>query len=124
MKPHQIAFVALTIFGVIALGMSPLARAVARADSGRALQEINANQILPMIIVLQGLDPVSQRRVVEAELVRRGERWVYEVKLLRSNGQLEEVNLDARNGTLVKREELEEAARGRGGERERGREGR
>ena len=39
--------------------------------------------------------------VLEVELERHGQRWIYEIKLLRPGGALSKLLVDARDGTVI-----------------------
>ena len=70
-------------------------------DQARALRE--AGEILPLQEILQHLDPPGQR-VLEVELERKGDRYVYEMETVDEAGQVWELYFDARSGELLKRE--------------------
>src|SRR5690606_32183717 len=99
------------------------ATAVERGELDRARQALESGEIVPLPPVLERLESTFRGQVVKAELKRRSGRWIYEVKLLPSSTRLLELNIDARSGTLLDDEEYD-AARTRGGERERERESR
>ncbi len=95
--------------GVLAAGLL-LSAAVAMpgyaddlSDHDRARQALEAGEILPLQTVLEkvGLDTPGQ--VMEVELERRQQRWVYEIKLLRTGGSLVKLVVDASDGTILAR---------------------
>lgn len=57
--------------------------------------------MLPLRTVLERVEREYPGQVMEVELERSGERWVYEIKLLRTGGALQKLKVDARNGTLI-----------------------
>lgn len=120
--PHPVFAAGLLGLG-LGLGLPPAGHAVERGELDRARQVIDANEIQPLATVLARIAPAYQRQVVEAELRRSGERWIYEIKLLPASGSLRELRFDARTGALLQDDDLDEA-RSRGGERGREREGR
>ena len=71
------------------------------SDHDRARQALLAGEILPLTTVLERIAREMPGQVMEVELERRGERWVYEVKVLRSGGALVKLLVDARDGTIL-----------------------
>lgn len=74
------------------------------ADSGdhdRARRALEAGQILPLKTVLERVGRESPGQVMEVELERKGDRWVYEIKLLRTGGALVKLRVDASDGRLI-----------------------
>lgn len=76
-----------------------------RHDHDRARRALEAGEILPLRTVLETLARDTPGQVMEVELERKGERWVYEIKLLRAGGSLVKLRVDARDGTIIPRRE-------------------
>lgn len=74
-----------------------------RRDHDRARRALEAGEILPLKTVLETLARDTPGQVMEVELERKGERWVYEIKLLRAGGSLVKLKVDARDGTIIPR---------------------
>lgn len=72
-----------------------------RHDHDRARQALEAGEVLPLRTVLERVEREYPGQVMEVELERKGERWVYEIKMLRTGGALQKLKFDARNGTLL-----------------------
>ena len=72
-------------------------------DHDRARQALEAGEILPLKTVLEkvGLDTPGQ--IMEVEMERKRERWVYEIKVLRPGGALVKLVIDASDGTILAR---------------------
>jgi hypothetical protein len=85
------------------LGLALPCLADSSADHDRARQALEAGEILPLKTVLETLLRNTPGQVMEVELERRGERWVYEIKLLRPGGSLARYRVDAREGTIISR---------------------
>ncbi|MDD3935285.1 MAG: PepSY domain-containing protein [Rhodoferax sp.] len=87
------------------LGVSGMSRA--ESDHDRARQALEAGEVLPLGTVLErvGRDHPGQVLDVELELDKHGgvARWVYELKLLRKDGALVKLEVDARTGTVISR---------------------
>jgi len=79
----------------------------AESDHDRARQALEAGEVLPLGTVLErvGRDHPGQVLDVELELDKHGgaARWVYELKLLRKDGALVKLEVDARTGTVISR---------------------
>lgn len=92
------------VFGLgLMLALALPCRADSSADHDRARQALEAGEILPLRTVLETLLRNTPGQVMEIELERRGERWVYEIKLLRPGGSLARYLVDAREGTIISR---------------------
>ncbi len=71
-------------------------------DDARALREQGA--IVPLEEILRAATAQHPGRVVEVELDRRGEAYVYEIELLDAAGEVWELRYDAGTGALLKEE--------------------
>lgn len=74
------------------------------ADSGdhdRARKALEAGEILPLKTVLEMVGRESPGQVMEVELERKRDRWIYEIKLLRQGGSLVKLQVDANDGTII-----------------------
>ena len=71
-------------------------------DHERARAAVQAGQVLPLATLLQQLQRSPPGQVLEVELERDDGRWIYELKLLQSGGQLLKLELDAATGQVLK----------------------
>lgn len=101
MKLHQKLLHPVCLALLLALGGSLPAQADDRQDHDRARHALEAGEVLPLRTVLERVEREYPGQVMEVELERSGERWVYEIKLLRTGGALQKLKVDARNGTLI-----------------------
>lgn len=90
---------ALLLTAVLSAG----AQARDRGDHERAREAVVAGQILPLRTVLERLEREHAGQVLEIELESEDRRWVYEVKLLQSGGQLLKLEIDAGTGEVIGR---------------------
>ena len=74
----------------------------ADSDHDRARQALEAGEILPLRSVLDKLARDVPGQVMEVELERSSERWIYEIKLLQAGGVLIKLKVDARDATVIK----------------------
>ncbi|MDQ7747070.1 PepSY domain-containing protein [Hydrogenophaga pseudoflava] len=91
-----------TVLVLAALG-SAGALARDRGDHERAREAVVAGQILPLRTVLDRLEREQAGRVLEIELESEDRRWIYEVKLLQPDGQLQKLVIDAGTGEVIGR---------------------
>ncbi len=90
-----------------ALALLLLAPAQARdLDQDEALRLRQEGVIQPLQQLLQqAMQRYPGARLLEAELEEDDDRYVYEVELLTSDGQVRELDLDAVSGRVLKDEE-------------------
>jgi uncharacterized membrane protein YkoI len=67
-------------------------------DHDRARQALESGEILPLRTILERVERDYPGQVMEVELDREDGRWRYEIKLLRRDGALVKLVLDARDG--------------------------
>lgn len=74
-------------------------------DHDRARQALEAGEVLPLRTILERVEREYPGQVIDVELEREHgnklDRWVYEVKVLRSGGSLVKLKVDARDGTIL-----------------------
>lgn len=93
------------------LGAAP-AWSGSRDDHERALQAVQAGQVLALTTVLERLGREHPGQVLEVELECDKGQWIYEIKLLSPDGQLMKLKLDARTAQVL-RLKMREAGRAR-----------
>jgi uncharacterized membrane protein YkoI len=86
---------------LLGVGGAMTARAGDAHDHDRARQALESGEILPLPAILDRVERSTPGQIMEVELDREGERWVYEIKVLRKGGSLVKLKLDARNGTAL-----------------------
>ena len=91
----------LTLGLGIALAAMATSQASDSGDHDRARQALAAGEILPLRTVLDRLARDTPGQVMEVELERHGERWIYEIRLLRPGGSLVKLLVDARDGEII-----------------------
>lgn len=72
-----------------------------RRDHERARAALAAGEIRPLSELLSQIEARYLGRVIETELDRRRDRWVYEFKLLPPSGRIYELIVDAETGALL-----------------------
>ncbi|WP_306602737.1 PepSY domain-containing protein [Azonexus sp.] len=77
------------------------AQADTRQDHEIARRAMAAGEILPLRTVLQRLEQAYPGEVLEVELEQESGRWIYEVKLLGSDGSISKLMVNARDASLI-----------------------
>jgi len=95
----------LAILALILAGGTGLA--LASGDHDRAREALQAGQILPLRQVLDTVEREHPGQVMEVELERERGAWIYEIKLLRSDGALLKLEVDAHSGAVLRSREKE-----------------
>ena len=72
-------------------------------DHDRARQALEAGEIMPLKAILERVEHDTPGQVIEVELEREAGRWIYEIKVLATGGSIVELEIDARDGTVLKR---------------------
>lgn len=108
---------ALALAGALLGAMPAVGLASDRDDHERARRALEAGEVLPLGAVLERIERDFPGQVIEVELERDDGMWLYEVKLIRSGGAVVELEVDARNGELLRikgRDTQPSAVRGKG----------
>ena len=92
----------LAAVGLSAMLLIPLP--VPADDHGDAKRLREAGQIVPLKRIVNRVQREQGGRVLDAELIRRGERYRYEVEVLNRKGEVWELQFDAHTGRLIGRE--------------------
>ena len=96
----------LAIALLLAAGVMPLAsQAEIGHDHDRARAALQAGEILPLPVVLERVAKEHPGNVLEVDLEREKNRWVYELKILQSGGGLLKLEVDAKDASVIKRRE-------------------
>lgn len=91
------------LLAALLVGASSMA--VADSDHDRARQALEAGEVLPLRTILERVEREQSGQVIDVELERDhrngSERWIYEVKVLRSGGALVKLKINARDGSVI-----------------------
>jgi uncharacterized membrane protein YkoI len=71
-------------------------------DHDRARSALQAGKILPLPTIMARVAQSHPGHVLEVELEREDERWIYELKLLQPGGGLLKLEIDAKSGAVIK----------------------
>jgi uncharacterized membrane protein YkoI len=82
------------------IGIAPV-QADSRQDHEIARQALEAGEILSLRQVLTSIEREHRGEVLEVELEHEEQRWIYEVKMLRRDGGINKLIIDARDGRVL-----------------------
>lgn len=68
----------------------------------QAREAVARGEILPLDRMRERLRQIRPGKIVSTKFEHEFDRWVYEFKVIDTDGQLKKVHLDARDGELVK----------------------
>lgn len=98
-RPYALAI--LTLLGILGILHAPASWGNS-SDHDRARTALAAGEIMPLRQLLEQVEKNYPGQVIEVELEHDDQRWVYEIKLLRTGGAMTKLKLDAKNGSLIK----------------------
>ena len=96
----RIRLAPLLLLMAACLGAAPL-QAGSRQDHEIARRALEAGEILSLRQVLERVEREHRGEVLEVELEREDQRWIYEVKMLHRDGGINKLIIDARDGRLL-----------------------
>jgi len=88
-----------------ALAASPVLTLASGSDQDRARAALHAGEVLSLRTILERIERDYPGQVLEAELERKGGRWIYELKLVQTGRQLIKLEIDASSGEVLRRDE-------------------
>lgn len=91
----------LTGLAILVLLSAGTGHAGDNSDHERARQAVEAGEVLPLRTILERVEREYPGQVMEVELEREKSEWLYEVKVLRKNGALVKLKINARDGVLL-----------------------
>ena len=86
-------------------------------DHERARRALEAGEVMPLRAELAQVERDYPGEILEVELDREDDVWVYEIKLLRKGGDVLKLELDARDGSLQRVRGRDVRALGQGAEK-------
>jgi len=91
------------VLTVLSVSMAaPIAASEDDHERARRLRE--SGEVLPLADVIDKIREQQPGKVLEVEMDRDHDRWVYEIMLLAPNGAVWEYEVDAATGELLERE--------------------
>nr|WP_211159477.1 PepSY domain-containing protein [Aromatoleum aromaticum] len=83
-------------------------------DHDRARRAVEQGEVMPLQRILDNVERDHPGQVIEVELEQEKGRWIYEIKVLKAGGALVKLEIDARDGVVLRDRER---APGTGGKR-------
>lgn len=99
--PSRFAPTKLAMLLLLLIGMAPT-QARSRDDHERARIAVQAGEVIPLEQVLARIAKEHPGQILKIELEREDGDWLYEVKLLQTDGQLVQLLLDARTAQVLR----------------------
>ena len=91
----------LTRLAILVLFSAGTGYAGDSSDHERARQAVAAGEVLPLRTILERIEREYPGQIMEVELDREKGEWLYEIKVLRKNGALVKLKINARDGALL-----------------------
>lgn len=88
-----------------ALSLPATAAFASHLDHDVARQALAAGQILPLKRILEQVERNHPGEPLEIELEREDKQWIYEIKILKTDGTIQKLILDAGDGRLLRSKE-------------------
>ncbi|AWI81745.1 hypothetical protein CEW87_21770 [Parazoarcus communis] len=70
-------------------------------DHDRARRALEAGEVMPLRDIIDSVEQSHPGQIIEIELERDDGRWLYELKLLRADGSMAKLLVDARDGRVL-----------------------
>ena len=74
-------------------------------DHKRALEARKSGEIRPLTEILEKVRPQFSGEIIKIEIEREDGRWVYEFKILRTNGSRTDIYVDGKTGKIIREKE-------------------
>ena len=75
---------------------------MARDDHDNARKALESGQVIPLQQILQKISKDYPAQVIEVELERKSNGWIYEIKQLSADGSISKLEVDAKTGIVLK----------------------
>lgn len=89
-------------FLLAALLMTQSHLGLADSDHDRARKAVELGEVMPLQQILQKISKDYPGQVLEVELERENQAWIYEIKQLSAGGVLTKLEVDAKTGAVIK----------------------
>ena len=87
---------------ILILSSVGIAYASGKLDHNEIFQLRESGQIMSMEDVLRHAQSIQPGQLIEAELEREDDNYVYELKIIDAEGRLHKLELDAQTGDVLK----------------------
>jgi len=107
-----VSLIAVIVSSVVALVPSAVL-AGDKHDHDRARRAVERGEVMPLQRILDNVERDHPGQVIEVELEQEDGRWIYEIKVLKAGGALVKLEIDARDGAVLRDRERAPGAGGR-----------
>jgi uncharacterized membrane protein YkoI len=104
------------LFGALLAALMAVGVARSDEDHDRARQALESGEVLPLRTILERVETEYPGQIMAVELEQRDGHWIYEIKVLRTGGDLVKLLIDGRDGRLLGSKRHGAGARHGGGE--------
>jgi len=87
--------------GLLAPTPAPAQEEDPEPDQEQAREALRRQEILPLDQVLRVIRDRVPGEIVEIELEREEDRWIYEVEIIDQSGRMRDVLVDAKNAEII-----------------------
>ena len=94
----------IPVLTAILLSANTLVWASDDSDQNEAQALRKQGAILPLEQIVNAAQQMHRGRIVEVDLEKKRGRYIYEIELVDSNGQVWEMKFDAKDATLISQE--------------------
>lgn len=102
---HHLSMKTIHLILLAALAAPPVLTTASGSDQDRARAALQAGEVLSLKTILERIERDHPGQVIEAELERKGGRWVYELKLVQGGGRFVKLEIDASSAEVLRRDE-------------------
>lgn len=102
MRAVKMKLVQMTLAMMIA-SISTGVSADSQLDHDKARRALESGQILPLRVILEKIESQFPGQVLEVELEKNHENWIYELKILQPSGKVIKLKIDAGNAGILKK---------------------
>ncbi|HBI83192.1 MAG TPA: hypothetical protein DDY24_05655 [Alcaligenaceae bacterium] len=89
------------ILAALLLSGHPNVHADDAKDHDMARQALESGQIMPLRTIIEKVENTYSGQILEIELERKSNQWIYEIKMLRNDGLRIKLKVNAADGTVI-----------------------
>ena len=101
-RPSRLLQLAAPLLSAALLAVGPAMVQAGDKDHEMARQALQQGQVLPLRTVIDQVEKQYQGQVLKVEFEHEDGRYLYEIRLLQADGRMVKMEVDARDGRLLK----------------------
>lgn len=102
LPPYNVKMISIYRSFILVLCFCLSIPAMAGDDHDKARKALESGQVLPLQQILQKISKDYPAQVIEVDLERKKDGWIYEIKQLGADGSLSKLEVDAKTGIVLK----------------------